>query len=98
MRWKVQLRSNDDLRQRFVNLTVPQAKAVNLTLPDPDLKYNEETSDWDFGEINWDEFWSVLKGGGPCNLKRLKHHKKAHNDGAWVRKAAAAYAKKHLNK
>ena len=62
------------------------------------MKWNEERGSYDFGEIDWDEFWSVVKGGGPCNLKRLNHHKKAHIDGAWVRKAAAAYAKKHLNK
>lgn len=98
MKWKIKRESNDVLRQRFIDKTVSQAELIGLTIPDPDLKWNEERGSYDFGEINWDEFWSVLKGGGPCNLKRLKHHKKAHNDGAWVRKAAAAYAKKHLNK
>jgi len=93
-RWKVKLKSNDELRQRFVDLTVPQAKAVNLTLPDPDMKFNEETGSWDYGEINWDEFYQVIKGYGPMNRERLKVRKKAHEDGRWVREAAEAYAKK----
>jgi len=97
-RWKVKLKSNDDLRQRFVDLTVPQAKAVNLTLPDPDMKFNEETGSWDFGEINWDEFYQVIKGYGPMNRERLKVRRKAHEDGKWVREAAEAYAKKKREK
>ena len=94
LKWKIKIKSNDELRQRFVDLTVPQAKAVNLTLPDPDLKYNSETGSWNFGEINWDEFWSVVKGNGPLNKERISMRRKAHEDGRWVREAAAAYAGK----
>ncbi|MCB0264410.1 MAG: 1,2-phenylacetyl-CoA epoxidase subunit A [Calditrichaeota bacterium] len=97
MRWKVKLFSNDELRQRFVNLTVPQARAVNLTLPDPDLKFNEETENWEFGEINWDEFWSVVRGNGPYNRQRMRARRNAYSDGEWVRKAAAAHAAKRKN-
>lgn len=94
MRWKVKLKSNDELRQRFVDLTIPQAKAVNLTIPDPNLRYNEETGHWEFSEINWDEFWRVVKGNGPMNKERLRARRKAHEEGAWVREAALAFAKK----
>jgi ring-1,2-phenylacetyl-CoA epoxidase subunit PaaA len=94
MRWGVKKKSNDELRQRFVNLTVAQAKAINLELPDPDLKFNEETQNWEFGAIDWDEFWRVVKGDGPCNRERLAARNKAHADGEWVRKAASAYAAK----
>jgi ring-1,2-phenylacetyl-CoA epoxidase subunit PaaA len=94
IKWGVKKKSNDELRQRFVNLTVPQAQAVGLTLPDPKLTYNEETKNWDFGEINWDEFWAVVKGDGPCNRERLAARNKAHDEGAWVRAAAEAYAAK----
>jgi ring-1,2-phenylacetyl-CoA epoxidase subunit PaaA len=94
LRWGVKKKSNDELRQRFVNLTVPQAQAVDLTLPDPDLQLNEATGDWEFGPIDWDEFWTVVKGGGPCNRERLAARRKAHDEGAWVRIAAAAYAEK----
>lgn len=94
MRWKVKLKSNDELRQRFVDLTIPQAKAVNLTIPDPNLRYNEETGHWEFSEINWDEFWQVVKGNGPMNKERLRARRKAHEEGAWVREAALAFAKK----
>ena len=97
MKWKIKRESNDVLRQRFIDKTVLQAELIGLTIPDDDLKWNEEKGSYDFGEIDWDEFWSVVKGGGPCNLKRLNHHIKAHKDGEWVRKAAAAYAQKHLN-
>jgi ring-1,2-phenylacetyl-CoA epoxidase subunit PaaA len=95
LRWKVKHKTNDELRQRFVNLTVPQAIAVDLTLPDPDLRYNEETKDWEFGEINWAEFHEVIKGNGPCNRERLEARRAAHENGRWVRDAAAAYAAKH---
>lgn len=95
MKWKVKIKSNDELRQRFVDLTVPQAKAVDLTLPDPDLKFNEETGHWDFGKINWDEFYNVIKGNGPMNKERLKARNDAHDKGSWVREAALAYAGKH---
>lgn len=97
MKWKIKRESNDNLRQRFIDKTVPQAELIGLTIPDKDLKWNEERDSYDFGEIDWNEFWSVVKGGGPCNIKRLNHHIKAHNDGDWVRKAAAAYAHKHKN-
>ena len=94
IKWGVKKKSNDELRQRFVNMTVVQAQAVDLTLPDPDLKYNEATENWEFGQINWDEFWAVVKGDGPCNRERLAARNKAHDEGAWVRAAAEAYAAK----
>jgi ring-1,2-phenylacetyl-CoA epoxidase subunit PaaA len=95
LRWRVKRFTNDELRQRFVNLTVPQAQAVDLTLPDPELRYDEASKDWHFGEIDWTEFWQVVKGDGPCNRERLSARNKAHDDGAWVRAAAEAYAAKH---
>jgi ring-1,2-phenylacetyl-CoA epoxidase subunit PaaA len=94
IRWGVKKKSNDELRQRFVNLTVPQAQAVNLTLPDPELRYDEASGDWHFGSIDWSEFWAVVKGDGPCNRERLAARRNAHDEGAWVRAAAAAYATK----
>jgi ring-1,2-phenylacetyl-CoA epoxidase subunit PaaA len=96
MKWKVKSKSNDELRQRFVNMTVPQAEAVGLTLPDPDLKYNNATGNWEFGGINWDEFYNVIKGNGPCNKERLAARRKAHEEGRWVREAAAAFAEKRM--
>lgn len=98
LRWGIKRRSNDELRQRFVNLTVPQAKAVNLTLPDPDLRYDEASGDWKFGPINWEEFNQVIKGNGPCNKERLRARRDAHQQGEWVREAAAAYAAKRQQK
>tara|TARA_B100001093_G_C26849653_1_gene1024509 strand:- start:2331 stop:3260 length:930 start_codon:yes stop_codon:yes gene_type:complete len=97
-KWKIKKESNDVLRKRFIDKTVMQADLIGLTIPDPDLKWNEENKSYDFGEINWKEFWAVVKGGGLCSLKRLNHHKKAHNDGEWVRKSAIAYSKKHPNR
>ena len=94
LRWKVKLKGNDELRQRFVNLTVPQAQAIGITIPDPDLKKNETTGNWEFGAINWDEFNQVLAGNGPCNKERIEARRKAHEGGAWVRDAAVAYAAK----
>jgi ring-1,2-phenylacetyl-CoA epoxidase subunit PaaA len=94
LRWRVKRFSNDELRQRFVNLTVPQAEAIGLTIPDPDLRYTAETKDWEFGPIDWEEFFQVIKGNGPCNAERLAARRKAHDDGAWVRAAAEAYAAK----
>ena len=94
LNWKVKKQTNDELRQRFVNMTVVQAQAVNLTLPDPDLKFNEETGNWDFGPIDWDEFWRVVRGNGHCNRERLAAKQKAYEEGAWVREAAEAYGKK----
>ncbi len=95
MRWRVKRKTNDELRQRFVDLTVPQAEAVGLTLPDPDLKFNPDTQHYDFGKIDWDEFWQVVKGNGPCNRERLQARRDAHEKGRWVREAAEAYAAKH---
>jgi ring-1,2-phenylacetyl-CoA epoxidase subunit PaaA len=95
MRWGVKRKSNDQLRQRFVNMTVPQAHAIGLIFPDDDLHLDEESGDWKFGEIDWDEFWKVVKGNGPCNAERLEAKNKAYNDGVWVREAAEAYAAKH---
>jgi ring-1,2-phenylacetyl-CoA epoxidase subunit PaaA len=94
IRWKVKRRTNDELRQRFVNLTVPQAVAVDLTLPDPELRYEPETENWHFGPIDWDEFNQVIRGNGPCNRERLEARRRAHDEGAWVREAASAYASK----
>ena len=94
MRWGVKRKSNDELRQRFINLTVAQAKAIGLTIPDPQLAYDEQTQNWNIGPIDWDEFWRVVRGNGPCNRERLAARRKAHDDGEWVRVAAAAYAAK----
>lgn len=94
MAWKVKRFSNDELRQRFVDMIVPQAEALGLTLPDPDLKWNEERGHYDFGPLDWDEFTSVIKGGGPMNVQRMARRVQAHEDGAWVREAAAAYARR----
>jgi ring-1,2-phenylacetyl-CoA epoxidase subunit PaaA len=94
MRWRVKRESNDALRQRFVDLTIPQARAIGLTIPDPDLRYNAETEHWEFGPIDWNEFQQVIGGNGPCNRERMAARRKAHEDGAWVREAAAAHAAK----
>lgn len=94
MRWKIKRFSNDELRQRMVDMTVPQAELIGLKMPDPDLKWNEEKGGYDFGEIDWEEFYQVIAGNGPCNKERLVTRNKAHNDGAWVRDAALAYAEK----
>jgi phenylacetate-CoA oxygenase, PaaG subunit len=98
MAWKIKRHSNDELRQRFVDMTVPQAEALGVTLPDPDLRWNPERGHYDFGEIDWSEFKAVLAGAGPCNAQRLAHRRRAHENGAWVREAAAAYAEKHARK
>ncbi|MFD9729477.1 1,2-phenylacetyl-CoA epoxidase subunit PaaA [Streptomyces sp. NPDC059072] len=98
MAWRIKRHSNDELRQRFVDIAVPQAEALGLTLPDPDLKWNEERGHHDFGAIDWAEFWDVLKGNGPCNEQRLGQRRAAHEEGAWVRDAAAAYADKQTAK
>ena len=94
MKWKIKRQTNDELRQNFIDKTVGQAKVIGLTIPDPDLKWNEDTGHYDFGEMNWDEFWSVVNGNGPCNKQRLAHHRKAHDQGKWVRDAAKEYARK----
>ena len=94
MQWKIKRNSNDELRQKFVDQSVPQAEYLGLTLPDPYLKWNEARGHYDFGEINWEEFYQVIAGNGPCNHERLNARVKAHEDGAWVREAALAYAAK----
>lgn len=94
MRWKIKVESNDHLRQRFVNRTVEQAHHIGLTVPDEKLKYNESTRNWEFSDINWDEFWNVVNGNGPCNRQRMAHHIKYHQEGQWVRDAAMAFEKK----
>lgn len=97
MAWKIKRHSNDELRQRFVDICVPQAESLGLTLPDPALVWNEERGHHDFGPIDWTEFHDVLKGNGPCNDQRIARRRQAHDEGAWVREAAAAHAAKHGN-
>ena len=94
MAWKIKRFSNDELRQRFVGMCVPQFEALGLECPDADLRYDEESGQWIMGEIDWAEFEEVLAGRGPANAERLRHRRDAHDDGAWVREAAAAYAQK----
>lgn len=94
IKWGVKSKTNDELRQSFVDRHVAEAHAVGLEIPDPDLKFNEETEHWDFGEIDWAEFWSVVKGNGPMNRERIKVRREAHENGRWVREAAEAYARK----
>ena len=98
MKWKIKRFTNDELRQRMVDMTVPQAECIGLKMPDNELKWNDETGHHDFGEIDWDEFYNVLAGNGPCNEERLAVRNKAHDDGAWVREAAVAYAEKTKRK
>lgn len=94
MKWRIKRETNDQLRQRFVNQTVPQVEYLGLTVPDPNLKWNEAKKGYDFSEPDWAEFKNVISGNGPCNKERLGARVKAHKEGAWVREAAAAYAKK----
>jgi ring-1,2-phenylacetyl-CoA epoxidase subunit PaaA len=94
MRWKIKRFTNDELRQKFVDATVPQADILGIKVPDPDLKWNAETEHYETGPIDWDEFWNVVKGNGPCNRQRLEARRKAHEEGQWVRDAAIAYASK----
>ena len=98
MAWKIKRESNDELRQEFVDRTVDQAKFLNLVIPDKDLKWNEEKGKHDWGEIDWEEFYNVVKGNGPCNRERLAARQKAHDDGQWVRNAAMAHASKKREK
>ncbi|TXK75654.1 1,2-phenylacetyl-CoA epoxidase subunit PaaA [Mesonia sp. K4-1] len=98
MKWKLKRKTNDELRQQFIDQTVPQADILGITVPDEDLKWNEETGHYDFGEINWDEFWQVVKGHGPCNKERLQTRVNAWENGEWVRDAALAYAEKQLER
>jgi ring-1,2-phenylacetyl-CoA epoxidase subunit PaaA len=94
MAWGIKRFSNDDLRQKFVDMMVPQADRLGIVIPDPDLRWNAERGHYDFGPIDWDEFWRVLKGDGACNAERIEHRVRAHDEGAWVREAATAYAAK----
>lgn len=94
IQWKIKRFSNDELRQRFVDMVAEQVKVLGLTLPDPDLKWNESRGHYDFGPINWEEFWNVVQGNGPCNRERLRTRKQAYDNGTWVREAAVAYAGK----
>jgi ring-1,2-phenylacetyl-CoA epoxidase subunit PaaA len=94
MAWRIKRYSNDELRQRFVDTTTPQAEFLGLKIPDKDLKWNEERGHYDFGAINWDEFWQVVSGNGPCNKERIEARKTAHENGRWVKEAAIAYQKK----
>ncbi len=98
MKWKIKRLSNDDLRQQFIDVTVPQAELIGLSVPDPDLKWNEETGHYESGAINWDEFWQVVEGNGPCNHDRIKARKEAKENGLWVREAAMAHAEKRAAK
>jgi len=94
MKWKIKRETNDFLRQKFIDRTIPQIEFLNLELPDSRIKWNEETGHYDHPPFNWDEFWNVVNGNGPCNTERLDHHKKAQSDNAWVREAAYQYAQK----
>jgi ring-1,2-phenylacetyl-CoA epoxidase subunit PaaA len=94
MSWKIKRHTNDELRQKFIDMTVPQAEYLGLNIPDSKLKWNEDRGHYDFGEIDWTEFNEVIKGNGPCNKQRLQTKNKSHQEGEWVREAAMAYAKK----
>ena len=98
MKWKIKISSNDELRQKFVDETVPQAKFLKLKIPDEKIKWNKKTKHYNFSQPNWDEFYEVLKGNGPCNVERIETRKKAWEDGKWVRDAMVAHAQKHKNK
>jgi ring-1,2-phenylacetyl-CoA epoxidase subunit PaaA len=98
MRWKIKRFTNDELRQRFVDMMVPQAEFLGLTVPDKDLKWNAEKQGYNFGEVDWEEFWNVVKGNGPCNKDRILTRVKAHEEGAWVREAALAHADKRAQR
>jgi ring-1,2-phenylacetyl-CoA epoxidase subunit PaaA len=92
MAWGIKRDTNDELRQKFVDMSVPQAEALGVTLPDPELRWNDERGHYDFGSPDWEEFVQVVKGNGPCNTQRIAHRRKADEDGAWVREAASAFA------
>ncbi len=94
MKWKIKRFSNDELRQKFIDICAEQIKTLDMQIPDADLKWNEERGHYDFGKINWDEFWNVVNGNGPCNRERLAARIKAHEEGRWVRDAALAFAEK----
>ena len=94
IKWKIKRKTNDELRQQFVDMITEQIKLLGMTLPDESIRWNKQRNHYDFGEINWDEFWSVVKGNGPCNKQRLEVKNKDQQEGLWVRKAALAYAEK----
>jgi ring-1,2-phenylacetyl-CoA epoxidase subunit PaaA len=94
IKWKIKRESNDSLRQKFIDKTIQQAEVIGLTIPDENLKWNEEKGHYEHSDIDWEEFWNVVKGNGPCNKQRIDHHKKAQDEGEWVREAALAYAEK----
>jgi ring-1,2-phenylacetyl-CoA epoxidase subunit PaaA len=98
MAWKIKRCSNDELRQRFVDMAAPQAEALGATIPDPELRWSETRGHYDFGPVNWAEFRRVVAGGGPCNAQRVAHRARAYFDGAWIREAAAAHAAKQERK
>jgi len=98
MKWKIKRKTNDELRQNFVDMCAEQVKVLGMKIPDDKLNWNEERMHYDFGEINWDEFWNVVKGNGPCNKERLDARKKAWDEGEWVREAAAAFSEKRKSK
>ncbi len=98
MEWRIKRHTNDELRQMFVDVTVPQAEMIGLTIPDKDLTFNEETGQYTHGPINWDEFWNVVKGNGPCNSERVAARREAKENGQWVREAALAHAEKRKNR
>ena len=98
MAWKIKRFTNDELRQKFIDVTVPQAEFLGLKVPDDELAFDEKTGHYRHGEIDWQEFHDVLAGNGPCNEQRMEKRRKAHEDGAWVREAARAYAEKHAAK
>ena len=98
MQWRIKRETNDDLRQQFIDKTIPQAELIGLKVPDKNAIWNDTTNHYDSSDLDWDEFWNVIKGNGPCNKQRLSHHIKAHTDGLWVRNAAQAYALKQNNK
>ena len=98
MKWKIKRKTNDELRQNFVDMCAEQVKVLGMKIPDDKLKWNEEKMHYDFGEINWDEFWNVVKGNGPCNKERLDARRKAWDEGEWVREAAAAFSEKRKSK
>ncbi len=98
VKWKIKRHTNDELRQQFVDVTVPQAEMIGLTIPDKDLKFNAETGKYSYGEIDWTEFWEVVKGNGPCNKERVDARRKAKENGEWVREAANAFAQKRALK
>jgi ring-1,2-phenylacetyl-CoA epoxidase subunit PaaA len=98
MKWKIKRKTNDELRQNFVDMIAEQVKILGMTLPDSQLKWNDTKKQYDFGEINWDEFWNVVKGNGPCNKQRMEARRKAHEEGKWVREASMAYAEKRKQK